>query len=250
MRTHRLPRPSTLAPALLALALPLHLVAGDKAQVVEAAVVPAEEPLGATLSVGYMSHYVFYGVDYGGNAVWTGLDYTIGQLPIPVDIGVWYVNPTDGLLDDELDLYASIGGEVAGFDAALTMLGYFYPDSGDEATYELGLSLERSLGWLDWNATASHDFVIEGWYFETGLSKAFSLCDAAELVISGGVSYQIDYHVAGGQWNHAYAMISLPIALREEVLLEPYVAGLFALDAVEAFQDDIVHGGVSLSVSF
>lgn len=69
-------------------------------------------------------------------------------------------------------------------------------------------------------------------------------------MISGGVSYQIDYHVAGGQWNHAYAMISLPIALREEVLLEPYVAGLFALDAVEAFQDDIVHGGVSLSVSF
>lgn len=250
MTSRRLRHPSALATALLALTLPLDLSAGDKGAVVEAAIAPAEEPLGATLSAGYMSHYVFYGVDYGGNAVWTGLDYTIGALPIPVDIGVWYVNPTDGLLDDELDLYASIGGEVAGFDAALTMLGYFYPDSGDESTYELGLTLGRSLGWVDWNATASHDFVIGGWYFETGLSKGFALCDSAELVLSGGVSYQIDYHVAGGRWNHAYAMLSLPIALREQVTLEPYVAGLFALEAVEAFQDDIIHGGVSLNVSF
>ncbi len=214
--------------------------------VVEAVV--EEQPLGATLSSGYMTDYVFYGVDLGGNAVWTGLDYAVAGTPLSV--GVWYINPTDGFLDDELDVYASIAQEVAGFDVALTMTGYFFPDSGSDATYELGLGIGRSLGVVDWNATGRYDFELEAWYFETGLSKGFAVSDNMELVVSSGISYQIDYWSAGSDFNHVYVMAALPIALRSNVTLEPYVAGLFALDAVDSFQDDIIHGGVSLSVSF
>ncbi|MBL9153454.1 MAG: hypothetical protein JNK37_13250 [Verrucomicrobiales bacterium] len=220
--------------------------AGDSKGVTEAAV--AEQPLGGMISAGYMTNYVFYGVDLGSNAVWTGVDYAVAGTPL--NVGVWYVNPTDGNLDDRLDVYASVGQEVAGFDASLTFTGYFFPDSGADATYELGVGLARSLGIVDWSATARYDFEIDGWYFETGLSKGFAVSDNIELVVSTGISYQIDYWTAGGDFNHAYVMASLPIALRSNVTLEPYVAGLFALDAIDSFQDDIVHGGVSLSVSF
>jgi hypothetical protein len=220
--------------------------AGDAKAVTEAVV--AEEPLGGTISAGYMSNYIFYGVDFGGNAVWTGVDYAVAGTPLSV--GVWYVNPTDGLLDDELDVYASIAQEVAGFDVSLTMTGYFFPDSGSDATYELGLGVGRSLGIVDWNATVRYDFEIEGWYMETGISKGFSISDMMELVLSTGISYQVDYFASGGEFNHVYLMAALPIALRSNVTLEPYVAGLFALDAIDSFQDDIIHGGVSLSVSF
>ncbi len=222
--------------------------AGDYGKGVVEAPVAVEEPIGATISSGYMSNYVFYGVDFGGNAVWTGVDYAVAGTPLSV--GVWYINPTDGLLDDELDVYASIGQEVAGFDVSLTMTGYFFPDSGGDATYELGLGVGRSLGIVDWSATVRYDFEIEGWYMETGLSKGFAVADDIELVLSTGISYQVDYFSANGDFNHVYVMAALPIALRSNVTLEPYVAGLFALDAIDSFQDDIIHGGVSLSVSF
>ncbi|MCB1085778.1 MAG: hypothetical protein KDM63_01935 [Verrucomicrobiae bacterium] len=220
--------------------------AGDSKGVCEACV--TEQPLGGTISAGYMTNYVFYGVDLGSNAVWTGVDYAVAGTPL--NVGVWYINPTDGNLDDELDVYASIGQEIAGFDASLTMTGYFFPDSGADATYELGVGLGRSLGIVDWNATARYDWEIDGWYFETGISKGISVADNIELVLSTGISYQVDYWSAGGDFNHVYLMASLPIALRSNVTLEPYIAGLFALDAIDSFQDDIVHGGVSLSVSF
>ncbi len=222
--------------------------AGEPKGVIEAPVIEEEPTIGATLSSGYMTDYIFYGVDFGGNAVWTGLDYAVAGTPLSV--GVWYINPTDGLLDDELDVYASVGQEIAGFDMSLTMTGYFFPDSGGDATYELGYGIGRSLGIVDWNATVRYDFEVEGWYMETGISKGFAVSDMMELVLSTGISYQVDYFSNGGDFNHVYVMAALPIALTSDVTLEPYVAGLFALDAIDSFQDDIIHGGVSLSVSF
>lgn len=219
---------------------------GDAKEVTEA--VATAEPLGGTISAGYMSNYIFYGVDFGSNAVWTGVDYAIAGTP--VNVGVWYINPTDGNLDDELDVYATISQEVAGFDLSLTMTGYFFPDAGADATYELGLGIGRGLGFVDWAATVRYDFEIEGWYAETSISKGFALSDTIELVLSTGIGYQIDYFSSGGDFNHAFAKAALPVALSSNVTLEPYVAGLFALDAIDGFQDDLVHGGVSLSVTF
>lgn len=220
--------------------------AGDAKGVTEA--VAAEEPLGGTISAGYMSNYIFYGVDFGSNAVWTGVDYAIAGTP--VNVGVWYINPTDGNLDDELDVYATIKQKVAGFDLSLTMTGYFFPDAGADATYELGFGIGRSLGFVDWAATVRYDFEIEGWYSETSLSKGFAISDTMKLVLSTGIAYQIDYFSSGGDFNHAYAKAALPLALRSNVTLEPYVAGLFALDAIDSIQDDLIHGGVSLTVTF
>ena len=223
--------------------------AGDTGKAPVDAVVE-EAPLGATLSAGYMTNYVFYGVDLGSNAPWAGLDYSITALPVPVDVGVWYINPTDSNYD-ELDLFASVAGpSVYGFDTALTFTAYFFPESGANATYELALGVSRSLGIVDWDFKSAYDFELAAWYFETGVSKAFEITDKIDVVLSSGIGHSIDYWSAGGNWNHVYVQAALPISLRSNVTLEPYIAGLFALDAVDSFQDDIVHGGVSISVDF
>ena len=221
----------------------------------ESAKIPVEveeAPLGATISAGYMTDYIFYGVDLGSNAPWFGIDYTITGLPVAVDVGVWYINPTDhGADNDELDLYASVAGpSFAGFESSLTLTAFLFPELGGGHTYELGLGVSRGLGFVDWETSAHYDFELQAWYFETGLSKSFDITDAIDLVISGGIGYSIDYWSAGSDWNHAFVQASLPIALRGNVTLEPYVAGLFALDAVDDIQDNIVHGGVSISVEF
>jgi hypothetical protein len=220
----------------------------DKAPV-EAVV--EEAPLGATLSAGYMTDYVFYGVDLGANAPWVGLEYTIPGLPVAVDVGVWYINPTETSFDDELDLYASVAGpSFFGFDTSLTFLAYFFPESGADATYELALGVSRSLGFVDWEISPHYDFELDAWYFETGVSKGFGITDNIEVVVSSGIAYSIDYWSPGSNWNHIYVQAALPIALRSNVTLEPFIAGLFALDAVDDFQDDMVYGGVSLTVDF
>ena len=114
----------------------------------------------------------------------------------------------------------------------------------------MNLAVGTSLGFVDWSASAHYDFELDAWYFDTGVEKAFDISDNVALVVGAGISYQIDYFAAGSDWNHAYVQASLPIALRSNVTLEPYVAGRFALDAIEDWQDDLIHGGVSLSVSF
>ncbi len=221
----------------------------------KAPVIVEEAPLGGTISTGYMTNYIFYGLDLGENAIWTGIDYTITALPVAVDVGVWYINPTDNPgatgVDDELDLYASVAGpSFAGFDTSLTFTAFLFPENGSGATYELAAGVSRSLGFVDFASKAAYDFELEAWYFEVGLEKSIDLTDSIALVASAGVSYAIDYYAAGDGFQHAYAQLSLPIALRSNVTLEPYVAGLFALETIEDIQDDIVHGGISLSVSF
>ena len=225
--------------------------AGDYGKEV-AAEVTVDNSIGATLSAGYMTDYVFYGGDLGSNGVWTGVDYSLGDFGIPIDIGVWYINVTDSPVDyDELDLYASYAlPTFAGFDSSLNFLAYFFPESGADATYELNLAVSRSLGIVDWDISAHYDFELEAWYFQTGVSKGFAISDGIEIVGSAGIGYSIDYWTPGSNWNHVYVQADLPITLTDTATLTPYVGGIFSLDALDTLQDDFIHGGVSLSVSF
>jgi len=213
--------------------------------------VTVDNSIGATLSAGYMTDYVFYGGDLGDHGVWTGVDYSLGDFGVPLDIGVWYINPADGTPNDELDLYASYAlPSYAGFDSSLNFLAYFFPESGADATYELNLAVSKSLGIVDMDVSAHYDFELEAWYFQTGLSKGFAIADGIELVAGAGIGYSIDYWQPGSKWNHVYVQADLPITLTDTATLTPYVGGIFALDALDELQDDFIHGGVSLSVSF
>ena len=223
--------------------------------VVDEVEVTLEKPLGLTLSAGYMSKYVFYGADFGDNGIWTGLDYTLTEGPVPIDIGLWYINvldPNEHGPDDELDLYLSVGGpSVLGFDTNLIYTAFFYPEGTWGAAHELAAGFGRTLfGLADWQTSAHYDFDLGGWYMETALSRKISLTDKFGLSLSSGVSYQIDYNEIDGRWNHFFMMATLPITLRSNVVLEPYLGYVVTLDGLRYMDRNFLHGGVSLSVSF
>ncbi len=209
-----------------------------------------EADLGFTLSAGYDSTYIFRGVDYGDNGVWVGLDYEIPNTPLA--LGVWYINPSDGdqILDDELDLYATVSQSYGALDVWLGFTAYLFPELGDGHTYELATGVGTSLGPIDLGLSAAYDFEIEGWFFELTAGHSFPITDRISLDLAAGISYQIDYNSNGSDFNNILLMASLPIELTDGVVFTPYIAGTISLDAVEDFQDDELFGGASLAVSF
>ncbi len=109
---------------ITALALSLHAGDWGKAPVDKS---PIEEcvDLGGEISVGYDTDYVFYGVRFAGDSVWTDVNYTFDNLAVPVTVGVWYLNGINGGSSgyDEINLYASAEiGPFAGFDATIGYL--------------------------------------------------------------------------------------------------------------------------------
>ena len=100
--------------------------------------------------------------------------------PIPVDIGAWYINvvdPNEHGPDDELDLYVSVGGpNVLGFDTNLVYTAFFFPEGPWGTTHELAAGIGRDLfGFANWQTFAHYDFELDGWYFESALTKEYGL---------------------------------------------------------------------------
>ena len=112
-------------------AMTLGVNAGDwgKAPVDKTPIVECVD-IGGEVSVGYMSNYIFRGVEFAGDSVWSDVNYTFDGLAIPITIGALYLNGINdggggfgfggfpGTADfDELDLYVSAAlGTFAGFD--------------------------------------------------------------------------------------------------------------------------------------
>lgn len=264
-------------------AMTLGVNAGDwgKAPVGKA---PIEEcvDLGGVISAGYMTDYVFYGVRLAEDSVWTDVNYTIDSLAVPVTVGVFYLNginegaPLFGAAFDELDLYASAAlGTFAGFDVALGYTHYYFPEAEYQDYGEIGLDIKRSLGFVDFAWESNFAFGTglpvatssRGWYHQVGFEKTFGISDNINLVASTGVAYSDGYwegFVPNGftprssGWNHYFVKLALPVELNCRTTLTPYIGysgspDTWIGDGINAdgdFQSDILHGGVSLSVSF
>ena len=239
---------------------------------------PIEEcvDLGGEIGAGYMSDYIFYGARFTGDSAWTGVSYTIDGLAVPITVGAWYLNGIneDGLggAYDELDLYVSAElGTFAGFDVSLGFTQFIFPEprsnfgSNFAGGYsELGLDISRSLGFVDLALESNYAMggFANGWYHQIGIEKSFGLTDSISLVLGTGIGYSDNYFSAltanDSGWNHYYVTASLPIALNCRTTLTPYIgySGApdgFVIDGVNPTgdpQSDILHGGVSLSVTF
>ena len=227
-------------------------IAGDSAPSGKAIV---EEPaeLGVSVAAGYNSHYIFRGVNTGENQITTQIDYDIPGIPLAV--GAWYGNPTTGSgvnpnHYDELNLYAKINHSFGAVEAWLGYTAYIYPESGVDSTNEVGTGVGGSLGPIDLALGVYYDFDIAGWYMDLTAGHSFTLCDFASLDLAAGISYQIDYNTGGSEWNSILLKASIPIVLNDHATLTPYLAGNFALDAINGFQDDEILGGISLAVTF
>lgn len=261
-------------------AMTLGVNAGDwgKAPVGKAPIIEECVDLGGEISVGYMSDYIFKGVRFAGDSAWTDVNYTFDNLAVPITVGAWYLN---GIHDasgpfrgtnagyDELNLYVSAAlGTFAGFDVALGYTHYVFPEfrSNNSSTGgygELGLDIKRSLGFVDFVAETNYAMggggSASGWYHQAGFEKSFGLTDNIGLVLGAGVGFSDGYFGDSG-WNHYYVTAALPIELNCRTTLTPYIgyngatSGMIAdgiiTGSVGTPQSDILHGGVTLSVSF
>jgi hypothetical protein len=190
---------------------------------------------------------------------------------------------------DDLALSLSTDiGTVAGFDLGLSYTQHYYPEInntiaaapiGPDSNGEIALSASRDLGIATFNALVAYNLnapsswnllSLNGdtgaWYYDLGLSKSVAL-GGLDLVLSGGVAISDNYygrnnvlqsaHSSG--WSHYYLTAALPIELNCRATLTPYIGYTGAPDgwlmdgAINPDglgQSDILHGGVTLSVSF
>ena len=218
------------------------------------AVVEESADIGATLAVGYNSHYINRGVDNGESQITTQVDYDLPD--IPISVGVWYSNPTSGsgqnpAHGDELNLYATLTRSFGSVDAWLGYTAYLYPEGPSRAAEnEIRTGIGTAVGPLDLAVGVYYDLDIEGWFFDATLSYSYVLCDSSSLELAAGIAYSVDYNSAGSEFNNVLLVASVPISLTDRATLKPYIAGTLALDAIDGFQDDELFGGISLSVAF
>lgn len=271
-------------------ALTLGVNAGDWGKAPVPAKAPIEECLdiGGSISAGYMTDYIFYGTRLARDSVWTDVNYSFESI-VPMNIGVWYLNGIDPVGTDELDLYISAEvGSFAGFDTSIGYTHYFFPEAGLPSYGEVGIDISRSLGWFDvsWESNVAFSGRSNapggGWYHQFGIERTFGITDTVSLVLGAGVGFADGYWDAGAVglvpsptvlpgavgfgpsstgsgWNHYFITASLPIELNCRATLTPYLGYNGAPDGwlvdginagVDGPQSDILHGGVSLSVSF
>ncbi len=238
---------------LVALAAPGLLLAGpviDKTPVIEDPVCAV--PFYGSVSAGYETEYLFRGVNFGDNAPWTGVDlnYDLNDA-LSLNFGTWYINPTQNPVNfDELDVYAFLNFPLWVFDAAIGATWFYFAEADTEAL-EGALSLGYSVGSLfDLGFFTAYDETADGWYYELNASKGIPLTDCLELGLGAGISYGDNYYGVSSL-NHAFATAGLSWAMTEAASFDIYVGGNFPLDDLEAAgQDDDVHGGASVTVSF
>ena len=225
--------------------------AGD-AKMPPPAIQPAGDPfLYAEVSVGYESTYLFRGVDFGDNAPWGGVDVGANVAPgVTFDVGAWYINPGQAGFGDELDLYAWLNFSVGPASVGIGGTYYYFPEGGGDA-WEPGITLGFDLGYgLELGVGYYYDLEAEGSYVETSLSKEIPITDSVSFNIGGGISFGDDYYGVSS-FNHAFVTAGPSIALTDFATLDIYIGGNFPLeDLSDAGEDDDVHGGASIALSF
>ena len=215
---------------------------------VEAPPMPEPAPaIGAEVSVGYDTHYIFRGFNSGENLIWGGVDVGVplGADGLSMNLGTWYGTLADDDYD-ELNVLGGLSYDLGNFELGLGAIWYYFPRTGGDA-FELGTSVGTSFAGVDVGLGYYYDFETDGSYIELGAEKTFELSDMVGLTLGGVIAYADDYYGVSG-FNHVGASLALPIALTDTATLKPYIAGTWEIDGSGA--DDEVYGGVSLSVSF
>ncbi len=214
--------------------------------------------LGGEISFGYDTKYIYQGADLGRDAFWADVNYSFDTGFVPVNVGLWYINPTGPSLpgggtaaNDELDIYVSADlGSFGGFDVSIDYIHYIYPEAGGDEG-EIGIDISKSLGFVDIGASAGYMLTSAGregsWIYNAYVAKEFGLTDAFALGLEAGIAYSDGYNFAGADWNHWYVTASTALELNCRSSINPYITyqGNDFLGGADEF-----YGGVSLTVSF
>ena len=226
--------------ALLAL---VPAIAGDHAA--------AGEDLGAEVSVGYDTDYIFRGANLGQDLLWSDVNVSTSLSDgLGLNIGAWYANPTDAG-DDELDIYAGVSTDLGGMSLDLGITYYHYPGATGSNTLEFGAALGTSVGAFDVSLGVYHDIDTENTYVELGAGTSFDLTDNISLDLGATIGNNQD-EVVGGQADGLTAVtitVGAPIGLTDNASLTPYLGINAGLDDNQDAGDEIF-SGISLSVGF
>ena len=227
--------------ALLAL---VPAIAGDHAA--------AGEDLGAEVSVGYDTDYIFRGVNYGENLLWSDVNVSTSLSDgMDLNVGAWYANVTDAAGADELDIYAGVSTDLGGMSLDLGTTYYYYPGATGSNTLEFGAALGTSVGAFDVSLGVYHDIDTENTYVELGAGTSFDLTDNISLDLGATIGNNQD-EVVGGQADGLTAVtitVGAPIGLTDNASLTPYLGINAGLDDNQDAGDEIF-SGISLSVGF
>ena len=226
--------------ALLAL---VPAIAGDHAA--------AGEDLGAEVSVGYDTDYIFRGANLGQDLLRSDVNVSTSLSDgLGLNIGAWYANPTDAG-DDELDIYAGVSTDLGGMSLDLGTTYYYYPGATGSNTLEFGAALGTSVGAFDVILGVYHDIDTENTYVELGAGTSFDLTDNISLDLGATIGNNQD-EVVGGQADGLTAVtitVGAPIGLTDNASLTPYLGINAGLDDNQDAGDEIF-SGISLSVGF
>ncbi len=260
--------------SILVLAATVGIHAGDWGKAPVPDKTPIEEcvDLGGSIRAGYETDYIYKGIRFARDSAWADVNYTYDGLFVPVTVGTLYLNGINGsalgAVYDELHLYANAElGTYAGFDFTLGYTHYIFPEFRSNVLPlggygELNFGITRTVGPVDLHYALDYGFggggnAPQGWYHEFGVGKSFSLTDSIALTLGAGVAYT-DGYWGPSDWNHYYLRAGLPISLNCRTTLTPYIGYVGGPDGwvvdgalgADSVQSDILHGGLSLSVTF
>ena len=207
----------------------------------------AAEDIGAEVSVGYDTDYMFRGVNLGQDLLWSDVNVSTSLSDgLDLGVGAWYANVADDAGNDELDIYAGLSTSMGDMSVDLGATYYYYPDPiAGEGTLEFGIGLGTSAGPIDLSLGLYYDIDLEAAYYEVGAATSFDLTDTMAVDVGGAIG-----NADGDTLTALTFTIGVPITLSDSASLSPYVGVNIPLDDYEdAFGDDI-YSGLSLTVGF
>lgn len=214
---------------------------------------PAPAEIGAEVSIGYDTHYIFRGFNVGENLVWAGVDLSVPLVDrLSLDLGTWYGSLAEDPYD-ELDLLAGLTYDMGKFQVSGGAIWYYYPQGSNGGGYgfddalELAASVATNVVGIDFGLGYFYDLETDGSYIELKAEYTYEVSDRFALVPGASISYGDDYYGVSG-FNAVGARLTAPIKLTERATLSPYIAATWEVDG--SGQQDEVYGGVSLGVRF
>lgn len=181
----------------------------------------AGDDLSVSVSVDYVTDYVFRGVSLADSAIQPGVEAAIGDFTI----GAWFstgIGDTSIFAGDELDLYASYSfGLSDKISANVGATYYHYPqggslfetNGGSAGTYEVygGLGFDMV---LSPSVTAYYDFTLEALTLEGGLSHSVEVADKTSLDL-GLTAGLVDGD--GADWEYGTLSAALGYSFTKDV---------------------------------
>jgi len=207
----------------------------------------AAEDIGAEVSVGYDTDYMFRGVNLGQDLLWSDVNVSTSLSDgLDLGVGAWYANVADDAGNDELDIYAGLSTSMGDMSVDLGATYYYYPDpTAGEGTLEFGIGLGTSAGPIDLSLGLYYDIDLEAAYYEVGAATSFDLTDTMAVDVGGAIG-----NADGDTLTALTFTIGVPITLSDSASLSPYVGVNIPLDDYEDEFGDDIYSGLSLTVGF